>query len=268
MIANRYIPKDERILSEYPILVVFDNGDANFDANELNGRTQLITSAIANQTQSRTRGNGEVRFSDLHIGPLRPANAVRLGRTRTTPPTGQDHANIRAFLTNAFYFSEIATADNVNAPQSAQVVFSHVSLINHSCQPNAALEWNPWLPAGQANPLVIRVAGKATLHALHPIAQGEEITLCYAYDIFYKTAQEREDDLLISHGFVCNCSACVAGTVHHLKSECYWERLWTIRSRLQNITLAQFDLEILDLLEEFIHLLQEEKLTGHWLICT
>ena len=76
-------------------------------------------------------------------------------------------------------------------------VYRIISRINHSCRPNAIVEWNP-------------SKGEGTLHALRKIAAGEEITidyLCRPEDTL-NSISERRKLLEEQYDFVCTCPAC------------------------------------------------------------
>lgn len=75
-------------------------------------------------------------------------------------------------------------------------VYPTISLINHSCLPNAHNNWNP-------------NAEHETIHAVRPIQAGEEITI--RYDRGGPLAA-RQAFLRKSFGFDCHCSACSLGT--------------------------------------------------------
>lgn len=95
--------------------------------------------------------------------------------------------------------------NNVNATGLATAgtivaVFKDISRVNHSCRPNANMDWDTGLGAN----------GAGTLHAMHDIDAGEEITISYnatPMDSF-KTAARRRNELQQNFGFVCNCAAC------------------------------------------------------------
>lgn len=76
-------------------------------------------------------------------------------------------------------------------------VYDDLSRINHSCRPNATVEWNGNIEKG-------------TLHALRDIRQGEEIVICYLPEPkdCFKNKRARKDELRRSYGFDCHCDAC------------------------------------------------------------
>ena len=96
--------------------------------------------------------------------------------------------------TNAYTHEKIC--DN-GVKMSVARVYNEISRINHSCQPNALVEWNDNLQQG-------------TVHALEAIPRGAEILGDYMADVdgCLRTAKQRNNDLLREHFFECECSAC------------------------------------------------------------
>ncbi|KAK4948948.1 hypothetical protein LTR10_012321 [Elasticomyces elasticus] len=81
-------------------------------------------------------------------------------------------------------------------------VFEVISRANHSCRPNAVVEWDPDL-------------GQGTLHSLVNIAEGDDIEIDYLGNA-KDTLQPREGRrklLRDNHGFECICPACGPLTV-------------------------------------------------------
>ncbi|KAI0042504.1 SET domain-containing protein [Auriscalpium vulgare] len=73
------------------------------------------------------------------------------------------------------------------------VVFETLSLVNHSCVPNAVYHWAPHALAGE-------------IRAQRPIAPGEEVTLMYT-DVF-APYDDRRAVLRRHYAFACTCPAC------------------------------------------------------------
>lgn len=82
-------------------------------------------------------------------------------------------------------------------------IFLTASRINHSCAPNAQHTWNATL-------------SQETIHAIHDIAKGDEITICYSEGA---DCQSRQSRLQESFGFSCSCSLCSLGPVERCQSD-------------------------------------------------
>jgi SET domain len=87
-------------------------------------------------------------------------------------------------------------------PQSGESigegVWPSVALaLNHSCEPNADVVWEP----GNAGAMAVR--------ALRPIAANEEV--CIAYCGLFASAESRQRHLRATYHFDCACSRCKSG---------------------------------------------------------
>jgi hypothetical protein len=80
-------------------------------------------------------------------------------------------------------------------------VFLEISKASHSCRPNAQLIWNGEI-------------GKATLHALHDISEGEAITITYLPESKVGEITEPEHVVPIWK-FNCNCDFHIQSPVEH-----------------------------------------------------
>lgn len=74
-------------------------------------------------------------------------------------------------------------------------LFPHVSVCNHSCEPNAAVSVSDDL---------------VTLYSLRAIAPGEEVTVSYAASLLWLPLQMRRARLARAWGFLCRCARCDA----------------------------------------------------------
>lgn len=86
----------------------------------------------------------------------------------------------------------------------AGCVCATVSMVNHSCHPNAAFSWS----AG---------TGHQEVHALRAIARGEEIAASYI-DL-WQTTEVRLRALRRALGFECDCRSCTAPAVERRRSD-------------------------------------------------
>lgn len=66
--------------------------------------------------------------------------------------------------------------------------------LNHSCRPNATYHFLP-------------SSGKVIARLVQDVAPGEEITICYL-DALSNSLEKRQEQLLGSYGFECNCVRC------------------------------------------------------------
>lgn len=71
-------------------------------------------------------------------------------------------------------------------------VFPHAARFNHSCNPNANFTWNATIQ-------------KETVHTIHDVKAGDELTFSYCDMTKEKTLRAWE---LKHYGFVCDCRAC------------------------------------------------------------
>lgn len=99
---------------------------------------------------------------------------------------------------NAFEYNTTVDGEN----HCLLRVYNDISRINHSCRPNAMVEWNdsPSVMAG-------------TLHALMDIPRDEEIVISYLprpRDCL-KFTRYRRSELTQSYFFRCECEACKLG---------------------------------------------------------
>lgn len=117
----------------------------------------------------------------------------------------QEHAQLLAKMaTNCF----TRTAEENGVEVKALVLSEDISMINHSCAPNAVWEY-----CGSKS----ATGGKSTVHALQAIPEGTEITINYLAepeDSLLPRA-ERKKNLRSIWNFTCDCTACrpVRGSV-------------------------------------------------------
>lgn len=78
-------------------------------------------------------------------------------------------------------------------------IFPNASRFNHSCSPNANFNWN-------AN------IHRETIHIIHDVKAGEQITLSYCDMTHEKTLRSWE---LKHYGFDCDCSLCIRDEDDH-----------------------------------------------------
>lgn len=97
----------------------------------------------------------------------------------------------------------IVTAQNLSCMPSSSVdvgLYSLLSYLNHSCDPNAVL-------------VETDDVGTQALVALRPIAAGEEVAFAYVrmlqgYSLSKLPRRRRRKVLLAEYGFTCVCPKC------------------------------------------------------------
>ena len=77
----------------------------------------------------------------------------------------------------------------------ATVVFLTISRLNHDCDANARMQWDP-------------AASEASIICKRTIAPGTEVTLNYGAS---GGVDERQRHLLERFGFACTCVSCTEG---------------------------------------------------------
>ena len=96
----------------------------------------------------------------------------------------------RRFEVNSFQMSPRNTQG-----QSRRGIFVHAARFNHSCIPNAHVEWN--------QPL-----NRLTIHTILPISTGDDILINYDMRNWRKKRNDRRMVLQNAYDFWCSCVAC------------------------------------------------------------
>ncbi|KAK4569350.1 hypothetical protein LTR86_003112 [Recurvomyces mirabilis] len=107
----------------------------------------------------------------------------------------EDKTTQGIFRSNAFGDDEIRDGQNYHILR----VYGKISRINHSCRPNAVVNWNANL-------------GRATVRAITTISSGDEILLDYlgSAEATYQTRRQRRQALQARWNFHCLCAICNA----------------------------------------------------------
>ena len=189
-IANRQCQPGETLLLERP------------HSCEYRDRLQLVL-AVATQR----------RFAQLSFD---------AGRPLSEPPP---QATTRGIGAHAWSDACARVRQNVFMTAASRLcIYSAVSILNHSCDPNAALvtaESADGLPGGPLSPPVTAGAPHAAgaeseadavetarVVALRSIDAGDEVTIAYRADWMALEVQHRREQLLNTWGFVCQCARC------------------------------------------------------------
>jgi len=89
-------------------------------------------------------------------------------------------------------------------------VFPELSLVNHSCMPNAVVTVG-YETVSDAKRGVNESVLMATVRAIRPITMGEEVTISY-YPLGLNPTEIRQVVIQSKHGFCCGCHACSLST--------------------------------------------------------
>ena len=88
------------------------------------------------------------------------------------------------------------------AADGSILLHRHVSMLNHSCSPNASIKFQ----GGPTEPTTRIVLAR-------DVAAGEEINVCYSAQVLFARQPERQGELQARWGFACTCARC-SGTLH------------------------------------------------------
>lgn len=116
-----------------------------------------------------------------------PAAAAELG---DAPSLARLAATVNC---NAHGLGAMRAADGTNSTDVAAGLFPFLSMLNHSCAPNAAFT--------AAAP-----GGVMAVRALAPVRRGEELTVSYLN--LYESRDARRAAALATKGFTCACARC------------------------------------------------------------
>lgn len=132
-------------------------------------------------------------------------------------------------------------------------IFHTATRFNHSCLPNTYYAWSA-------------PRNEISFHAMLPIAQGVEMTICYGRP--FRTCQERRSELHI-YNFRCGCAACDVSTAFGHASESrrlemreLEERIFTFQSMPDEAALSNGSQDPLKVILRLIELIKEEGLHG------
>ncbi|KAF2015145.1 SET domain-containing protein [Aaosphaeria arxii CBS 175.79] len=177
--AIRDIPHGTRILADDPLLVVKEYEYLQENVKEAFEKLTPAQQALYFTLHS---AHGQ----DPTLWPQRIHSDV-VGKERAriqeqhAARVGKEPSLVSIFQTNCMEMGKGAA------------VFPHAARFNHSCNPNAAFNWNDAI-------------GKETIHAMRKIKEGEQITLTYCDSTLNKAVRSWQ---LKHYGFFCDCEACV-----------------------------------------------------------
>lgn len=132
-------------------------------------------------------------------------------------------------------------------------IFHTATRFNHSCLPNTYYAWDS-------------ARHEISFHAMLPIAQGSEMTICYGRP--FRTYRERRSELRI-YNFHCGCAACDVSTAFGRASESrrlemreLEERIFAHQSVSDEAQLSYGAQDPLTAILRLIELIKEEGLHG------
>ena len=123
-------------------------------------------------------------------------------------------------------------------------VFATVARINHGCVPSCFVAWNAAL-------------GQQTVHAVRPVAPGEELTIAYIAGAESGVRSERQALLQHKWGFECRCDTCRLDGSARERSDKRQARLAEIHRGLPRWPV---DEKLVAAVEEQLRLMEKEGL--------
>jgi len=217
LVATRKVAAGDVLLQEMPLMVI-DSTDSEVSSDHF----KLEFEVQGEATQKKVLELFDPVKDDLKLGLLENINEVEAGirKGREEDPNNQELCELvqRMGELGAGIISEAdeeeedyLRAQRIFAANSMQVcevdaiysstegaLYHHISLINHSCNPNAVWSWTK----GNFRKKVVR--------AIKPIKKGEEILVNYIdlEDFNYGNRESRRLALVDKFGFFCKCSEC------------------------------------------------------------
>lgn len=130
----------------------------------------------------------QARAAYLRMSPVEKRCFNKLLPAKTTETVQEDLA-YRRVLQNGF------TADTDSRGKTIRI-YKDISLANHSCLPNAVVNYNKSIEQG-------------TMFCCQAISAGQEIVIDYLPLNTFRPRAERQEDLQSIWHFYCECRACV-----------------------------------------------------------
>ncbi|ERS99739.1 hypothetical protein HMPREF1624_03103 [Sporothrix schenckii ATCC 58251] len=180
-----------------------------------------------------------VRMQTVAVDSLPPRHHARFMNLSTHAATeGHEQIVNKILATNAF---DIETDDDDE--RGYFVVFPEISRLNHDCRPNADYHFD-------YDTLTQHI------HAVRPIAAGEEITVSYM-DLI-KPRKARMDKLKHTWGFECGCSLCTQNRPMTRASDARIAQILDLRDEFRDYTVTSRATP--QMAELFISLFEQERL--------
>jgi hypothetical protein len=224
--ATQKILRGQRILTDSALLSVHGpNADILHSARKLGVQAkQSLLSLSTNQSK--------------HASPLSWLESLWLSRW-SLPSVRTNHSMINIFRNN-----------NFNIGDSVRAVFPVVARINHACVPNSQGNFNTSL-------------GAFTVHAVHDVFLGEEITLSYLDDQL-GLREWRRTLLRERYGFECNCAICDAtvGDTHEKRRASLRQKLKQFAEKADGSSEHAENLDEFTIMTALLKVYEEEGIRG------
>jgi len=217
LVATRKVAAGDVLLQEMPLMVI-DSTDSEVSSDHF----KLEFEVLGEATQKKVLELFDPVKDDLKLELLENINEVEAGirKGREEDPDNQELGELvqrmgelgagiireadeeeedyiraqRIFAANSMQVCEVGAIYS----STEGALYHHISLINHSCNPNAVWSWTK----GNFRKKVVR--------AIKPIKKGEEILVNYIdlEDFNYGNKESRRLALVDKFGFFCKCSEC------------------------------------------------------------
>jgi len=217
LVATRKVAAGDVLLQEMPLMVI-DSTDSEVSSDHF----KLEFEVLGEATQKKVLELFDPVKDDLKLELLENINEVEAGirKGREEDPDNQELGELvqrmgelgagiireadeeeedyiraqRIFAANSMQVCEVGAIYS----STEGALYHHISLINHSCNPNAVWSWTK----GNFRKKVVR--------AIKPIKKGEEILVNYIdlEDFNYGNRESRRLALVDKFGFFCKCSEC------------------------------------------------------------
>jgi len=217
LVATRKVAAGDVLLQEMPLMVI-DSTDSEVSSDHF----KLEFEVQGEATQKKVLELFDPVKDDLKLELLENINEVEAGirKGREEDPGNQELGELvqrmgelgagiireadeeeedyiraqRIFAANSMQVCEVGAIYS----STEGALYHHISLINHSCNPNAVWSWTK----GNFRKKVVR--------AIKPIKKGEEILVNYIdlEDFNYGNRESRRLALVDKFGFFCKCSEC------------------------------------------------------------
>lgn len=202
MVATQALTRGTCILEEAPLMNIPVGRSSRFNNDDFWGAGRYSGGPEVNMLYARLSANERADYDQLKPAQKRTnAQLQRAAGTNTRLSYAEAIVLSRAH-NNSF---ERRYIDAEGVEQTVFTVLNEIASINHACKPNAIYQWDDERPNGQNG------HGRGVVHALQPIATGEEITLCYPSNLEFilKSRDDRRTELNETWKFRCACPACI-----------------------------------------------------------
>jgi len=217
LVATRKVAAGDVLLQEMPLMVI-DSTDSEVSSDYFKMEFEILGEATQkkvlelfdpvkdylklelleniNEVEAGIRKGREEDPDNQELGELvQRMGELGAGIIREADEEEEDYIRAqRIFAANSMQVCEVGAIYS----STEGALYHHISLINHSCNPNAVWSWTK----GNFRKKVVR--------AIKPIKKGEEILVNYIdlEDFNYGNKESRRLALVDKFGFFCKCSEC------------------------------------------------------------